>query len=279
MQLSFFSNDKNYDKINKNLKSILIRSNIFHILARTFFYIYIYIFCSTRSAYHYTSPLPFPPDITRNLFNEFFSFIGGWFLSFHLLFFALFNVPLGFPVIHCINFRLKRNHRLSGRYYTSVSLGDASKKRTNIPVGLAGAGRISRFHVVKLLSVYVCVCQEANELYIVISTDNFTRLRSQMPVNYWTWRIEREKLPTRNNFWQVIAVKFTTRRAISDWGRNLRGNETTRKAENQKRVSQVAEAEQFSTKALICKQILEYLWKNVRIERLESWLENSRFLS
>lgn len=158
MQLSFFSNDKNYDKINKNLKSILIRSNIFHILARTFFYIYIYIFCSTRSAYHYTSPLPFPPDITRNLFNEFFSFIGGWFLSFHLLFFALFNVPLGFPVIHCINFRLKRNHRLSGRYYTSVSLGDASKKRTNIPVGLAGAGRISRFHDFTLWNFSLCMC-------------------------------------------------------------------------------------------------------------------------
>lgn len=114
--------------------------------------------------------LPFPPDITRNLFNEFFSLIGERpdDSSLPIFLFALFNVPLGFPVIHCINFRLKRNHRLSGRYYTDVSLGDASKKRTNIPVGLAGARRISRFQT----SVYVCVCvcRGANELYIVIST-------------------------------------------------------------------------------------------------------------
>lgn len=134
--------------------------------------------------------------ITRNLFNEFFSLIGERSddSSRPIFLFALFNVPLGFTVIHCINFRLKRNHRLSGRYYTGISLGDASKKRTNIPVGLAGARRISRFHDFKLLCM--CVCREANELYIVIFTIilHGSAVKCQLI-------IECEKLQTRNNFW------------------------------------------------------------------------------
>lgn len=130
----------------------------------------------------------FLPYITRNLFNEFFSLIGERSddSSRPIFLFALFNVPLGFTVIHCINFRLKRNHRLSGRYYTGISLGDASKKRTNIPVGLAGARRISRFHDFKLL--YVCVSRGQWTLHRDFH-DNFTRVRGQMPVNYWMWEV------------------------------------------------------------------------------------------
>lgn len=171
--------------------------HIFCVFVRIFF---LYILLDTICISIIYPRYHFLPYITRNLFNEFFSLIGERSddSSRPIFLFALFNVPLGFTVIHCINFRLKRNHRLSGRYYTGVSLGDASKKRTNIPVGLAGARRISRFHVQTSLCVcvYMCVCRGANELYIVIST-----IILHGSVVKCLLIIECEKLQTRNNFW------------------------------------------------------------------------------
>lgn len=163
--------------------------HVFCVFVRIFF---LYILLDTICISIIYPRYHFLPYITRNLFNEFFSLIGERSddSSRPIFLFALFNVPLGFTVIHCINFRLKRNHRLSGRYYTGVSLGDASKKRTNIPVGLAGARRISRFHVQTSLCVcvYVCVSRGQWTLHRDFH-DNFTRVRGQMPVNYWMWEV------------------------------------------------------------------------------------------